>query len=389
LLLKTLFYVQKGHSNSIMYIKNPILSIVFFFFLIFIGCTNKKEPSFAISGVVLNTQKNYAVFSKVEDVLNNQTVIIDTLNIDENGYFNAEYNLEPNIYYLTFDNKKILKLALNNGQKVVINGADLDSLKIDGSIDTDILNSYETYRKASLKRLVMKIRDSIKKLKKENISLEKIIALRELEVENYKLHLVELTQFIQENMGTSIAIYPTSIRWNSDNLTVLEQIVTDFKVSHPTSTITPQLENRIALLKKTAIGNYVSNIEMPSASNQIMNLNDIKGTVTLIDFWASWCPPCRSESGLLNNLHQTYNADGFEIYGISLDSKRKRWVDALEKDNRNWENVSTLEGFKTPVAQEFGIRALPTNILINAEGKIIAVNIHGKQLKEIIDGLFN
>ncbi|MBG7629543.1 MAG: TlpA family protein disulfide reductase [Bacteroidetes bacterium] len=372
-----------------MYIKKPLLSIVFFSFLFFIGCTNKKEASFTISGVVLNTQQNYAILSKVENVLNNQTVIIDTLNIDENGYFNAEYNLEPNIYNLTFDNKKTLKLAVNNGQKVVINGTDLDRLKIHGSIDTDILNSYETYRKASLKRLVTKIRDSIKNLEKENASLEKIIALRELEVENYKLHLVELTQFIQENMGTSIAIYPTSIRWNSDNLTVLEQVVTDFKVSHPTSTITPQLENRIALLKKIAIGNYVSNIEMPSASNQIMNLNDIKGTVTLIDFWASWCPPCRSESGLLNNLHQTYNADGFEIYGISLDSKRKRWVDALEKDNRNWENVSTLEGFKTPVAQEFGIRALPTNILINAEGKIIAVNIHGKQLKEIIDGLFN
>jgi len=130
-----------------MYIKNPIPSIVFFSFLLFIGCTNKKEPSFTISGVVLNTQKNYALLSKVENVLNNQTVIIDTLNIDEKGSFNAEYYLEPNIYNLTFDNKKTLKLALNNGQKVVINGADLDSLKIDGSIDTDILNSYETYRK--------------------------------------------------------------------------------------------------------------------------------------------------------------------------------------------------------------------------------------------------
>ena len=369
--------------------KNAVLPFVFLSLLFFIGCSNKKEASFTISGVVLNTQENYAILSIVENVLNNQTIIIDTLNIDEKGSFNAEYYLESNIYNLTFDNKKTLKLALNHGQKVVINGADLNSLSVDGSIDTDILNSYETYRKASLKRLVTKVRDSIKKLKKETISLEKIIALRELEVENYKIHLVELTHFIQEKMGTSIAIYPTSIRWNSDNLTVLEQIVNNFKVSHPTSTITPQLENRIALLKKTAIGNYVSNIEMPSVSNEIIKLNDIKGTVTLIDFWASWCPPCRSESGLLNNLHQTYNAEGFEIYGISLDSKRKRWVDALEKDNRKWENVSTLEGFKTAVAQEFGIRALPTNILINAEGKIIAVNIHGKLLKETVKSLFN
>ena len=106
-----------------------------------------------------------------------------------------------------------------------------------------------------------------------------------------------------------------------------------------------------------------------------------------------WAKQCGTDSSLKYLLKHIINLHGvfflFEIFGISLDSKRKRWVDALEKDNRNWENVSTLEGFKTPVAQEFGIRALPTNILINAEGKIIAVNIHGKQLKEIIDGLFN
>ena len=369
--------------------KNTLLPFVFISLLFFIGCTSKKEASFTISGAVLNTQENFAILSKIENVLKNKTVIIDTLNIDEKGFFNAEYYLEPNIYNLTFDNKKIVKLALNNGQNIVIKGTNLDSLSVNGSIDTTILNSYEAYRKASLKRLVTKIRDSIKILGKENASIEKIIALRELEVENYKVHLAELTQFIQEKMETSIAIYPTSIRWNGDNLAALEQIVANFKVSHPTSNITSKLEKRIDLLKKTAIGNYVSNIEMPSASNQIMKLNDIKGAVTLIDFWASWCPPCRSESGLLNNLYQTYSVQGFEIYGISLDSKRQRWVDALTKDNRVWTNVSTLEGFKTPVAQEYGISALPTNILINAEGKIIASNIHGKQLKEAIEGLFN
>lgn len=369
--------------------KNSVLPLVFLLLLFFIGCSNKKEPSFTISGVVLNTQENYAILSKVENVLTNQTVIVDTLQIDKKGSFTTDYYLESNIYNLTFDNKKTLKLAINKGQKVIITGNDFDSLSIDGSIDTDILNNYETFRKTSLKRLVTQIRDSIKTLKKEKASKEKIIVLRELEVENYKIHLAELTQFIQEKMGTSIAIYPTSIRWNSANVVVLEQVVDNFKVTHPSSNLTSQLENRIALLKKTAIGNYVSNIEMPSVSDENLKLYDLKGRVTLIDFWASWCPPCRSESGLLNNLYETYNNEGFEIYGISLDSKRQRWVDALAKDNRTWTNVSSLDGFKTSVAQEFGVRALPTNILINAEGEIIASNIHGKQLKETIEGLFN
>jgi len=357
-----------------------------FLLLVLISCNTKTTPTFSISGTVLNTTQDFAILSKVEDVINNKTTVIDTLTIDSKGNFNAEYNLEPNIYTLTLDAKKTLFLAIEKNQNIEITGSNLDSLTINGSTDTDLLKSYETFRKASLKRLVLKVRDSIKKIPKENAA--QIEQLRALEIENYNIHLFELTSFIQKNMGTSIAIYPTSIRWNSDNLTALEEIVAGFKTAHPTSEITNKLENRIALLQKMAIGNTISAIEMPSINNEIINLNIVKGTVTLIDFWASWCPPCRAESRLLNELYKNYKTKGFEIFGISLDSKRQRWLDAIEKDQRTWINVSTVEGFKTPIAQEYGITALPTNIIIDGEGKIIAANIHGKQLKETIDKLF-
>jgi thiol-disulfide isomerase/thioredoxin len=127
---------------------------------------------------------------------------------------------------------------------------------------------------------------------------------------------------------------------------------------------------------------------MPSKNGEIIQLNDVKKIYTLIDFWASWCPPCRTESSLLKELYSTYNINGFKIYGISLDSKKQRWLDALEKDQRVWTNVSTVQGFKTPVAQEFGITALPTNFIIDSEGKIIASNIHGEHLKKLVDELF-
>lgn len=87
-------------------------------------------------------------------------------------------------------------------------------------------------------------------------------------------------------------------------------------------------------------------------------------------------------------MYGAYKADGFEIYGISLDSKRENWLKAIEKDKRIWTEVSTVEGFKTPVSMEYGITSLPTNFLIDASGKIIAVNIHGQELKQKIDELF-
>ena len=128
--------------------------------------------------------------------------------------------------------------------------------------------------------------------------------------------------------------------------------------------------------------------QMPNSSNETISLNNIQKKYTLIDFWASWCPPCRTESKLLNSLYSAYNAKGFEIYGISLDSKRESWLNAIEKDQRNWTEVSTVEGFKTPVSAAYGITSLPTNFLIDASGKIVAVNIHGRELKAKIDALF-
>ena len=364
-----------------------VFSIVLFSLLI-VGCTSKKGHSFSISGNVPNLATNYIVFSKVENFQTKKTVVIDTLKVNKRGEFNAVYFLEPSIYTLTFDNKKNVLLAIDKGQNIEVTGENIDGITVSGSIDTQLLNEYEAFRTASLDRLVNSVRSDISKRKKEHVADSVITALRELEVENYKKHVKELIVFVKENMGNSIAIYPTSMRWDNENLPFLEALVADFEDIHPTIEITKKLKDRLLLLKKTSVGSVLSTIEMPNSANEIIALNAVKGTYTLIDFWASWCPPCRSESTLLNNLYDAYNSKGFEIYSISLDSNRIRWLNAMEKGNRIWTNVSAKEGFKTPSIQEFGITALPANLLIDSEGKIIAVKIHGEELKEKITGLF-
>jgi hypothetical protein len=87
-------------------------------------------------------------------------------------------------------------------------------------------------------------------------------------------------------------------------------------------------------------------------------------------------------------LYNKYNKKGFEIYGVSLDSNRDKWLAALEKDQRVWANVSSLEGFKTPAAFDYAVTALPDNYLIDAAGKIIAKNIHGEELEVLLEELF-
>ena len=370
--------------------RNTSIFYVFILFIITISCTSKKEQSFIISGTVTNLNENTAVLSLVTDLQSNKTEVIDTLLINKKGGFKSVYFLEPAIYTLTFDSKKTLKLAIDKGQHLKIKGNSIEDLKVTGSVDTDLLNNYEAFRNESLNRLVKSVRTKIVALKKENKSESEITELRELEVENYQKHLNELVNFVKENMGTSIAIYPTSLRWvGNENLPFLEELVANFEQQDPTLAITNQLKEKLQLLKKTSIGGVISNITMPSSTNNIIKLNTIRKKYTLVDFWASWCPPCRSESKLLNELYSTYNSNSFEIYGISLDSNREKWINAIEKDARIWPEVSTVEGFKTPVSIEYGITALPTNFLIDETGKIIAVNVHGKQLKEKIESLFS
>jgi thiol-disulfide isomerase/thioredoxin len=359
------------------------------FTILFIGCFSEKEPSFTIEGSVSNLKENFILLEVIDDIQNNATTVIDTLKVSEKGEFKSDYFLEPNIYALTFDGIKTIPLAIDKGQHLEIEGASIDNIKVSGSVDTDLWNAYESFRKESLERLVKSVRNNIKNLQQENANEDEVAKLRELEVENYKKHLAELMNFVKEKMGTSMAVYPTSIRWiGGENLAFLQKLVGKFEEKYPTSEITEKLKSRVKLLEKTSVGGTISNIEMPNSSNEMINLNNIQKKYTLVDFWASWCPPCRTESKLLNSLYSAYNAKGFEIYGISLDSKREKWLNALEKDNRIWTEVSTVKGFKTDISTEYGITALPTNFLIDASGKIIAVNIHGQQLKEKIDELF-
>lgn len=363
------------------------ISLLGLLLLIVTGCKKKTNNSFSISGNLKSAKNEKLLLSKIEDISNNKQVFIDSIKVNKKGNFNVVYILKPGIYRLGFKNKNTL-LAIDKEQQLKLKGKNFENLKIKGSKDTKLLQSYEKFRKKSLQRLVTSIRLKIKNLKRKERNFSKIATLRELEVSNYKLHLIGLMQFIKDKMGTSIAIYPTSTRWiGGKYIPFLDSLVTAFNKQHPNSDITSKLKERIAILKRTNIGAKVPNIILKDSSNTLKSLDSIKGRITLIDFWASWCPPCRTESVLLKKLYDNYHSKGFEIYSISLDSKRKNWIKAIKNDQRNWTNVSSLNGFTNIIAKQFGITSLPFNILLDEQKNIIAVNIYGEKLASKIKEL--
>lgn len=131
-------------------------------------------------------------------------------------------------------------------------------------------------------------------------------------------------------------------------------------------------------------GQVATEIALPSASGDTLRLSSLKGKVVLLDFWASWCSPCRVANKGLTKIYQKFKAKGFEIYSVSLDDEKENWLKAIKKDKISWLQVIDPGGWETPTAAQWGIYALPTSFLIDKEGRLIAMDLEGKDLEKAL-----
>jgi len=131
--------------------------------------------------------------------------------------------------------------------------------------------------------------------------------------------------------------------------------------------------------KQFAVGKVID-FTLPDANGNEFKLSSLKGKYVLVDFWASWCVPCRAENPFLLKAYGELKNKNFEIVGVSLDDKKESWLGAVKHDNLPWTQVSDVKGFKTEVAVRFGITAIPQNVLLDPEGKVIAKDLRGEDV---------
>ncbi|SFN94967.1 Peroxiredoxin [Chryseobacterium oleae] len=143
---------------------------------------------------------------------------------------------------------------------------------------------------------------------------------------------------------------------------------------------------------KIEVGEQAPEITLSKPDGSSFSLSSLKGKVVLIDFWATWCAPCVGEQPELKTLYNIFSdqvkENQFEILGVSLDKNKESWQKAIDRFDINWIQVSDLKFWKSPVAKAYNIEELPFNVIIDGEGKILAKNLHGKELEEFLGMYF-
>ena len=371
--------------------KNNILKLIIVLSVV-LGCNNNNN-NFILN---INTDRvGDAILLKIDPKSNT----IDTTSI-KNGSFKFKKNIqEEELFRLKFFDGTSFDLVIQPGENIKINYTG-EKLSIQGSIGSEKLLEIED----QLAKLIL-YRDSITK-ELQNLSTndnfeEKMLEYRALFFEKLNDHKLILKEFIKENGDSKISLIALFQSYGNaspvlnidDEIEIFETVLNNLRIHFPKSNHIELLESQIQQAKPIATGAIAPEFTMPDVDNKNISLSNFRGKVVLIDFWASWCKPCRIANPKLVELYNKYKQDGFEIISISLDGTpnqkdpKKQWLEAIKEDNITWTNLSELNGWQNSIRALYNFNSIPYTVLIDKSGKIIGKNLELELEQKIIESI--